>query len=165
MPFFFLSLRKDGKPILVVSLNSFVAVQILSFLIRHGDRFLHWNFVSVLLNDLFGIQARGGCMCAGPYGHKLLNIPPAAAKVGVVVVCLFVCIFFLSYPIAFVTFSCWKTNYWQKMNSSGQDGFVCHCHTTGHPRSLTLCCKRFILLPSMDGSYYRCTHSGATLVG
>ena len=27
-----------------------------------------------LLNDLFGIQARGGCACAGPYGHRLLAI-------------------------------------------------------------------------------------------
>ena len=27
-----------------------------------------------LLNDLFGIQARGGCSCAGPYGHRLLGI-------------------------------------------------------------------------------------------
>jgi hypothetical protein len=26
-----------------------------------------------LLNDLFGIQARGGCSCAGPYGHRLLG--------------------------------------------------------------------------------------------
>src|SRR5690606_3871474 len=24
--------------------------------------------------DLFGIQARGGCSCAGPYGHRLLGI-------------------------------------------------------------------------------------------
>ncbi|XP_054819036.1 uncharacterized protein LOC129318334 [Prosopis cineraria] len=31
-------------------------------------------FVATLLNDLFGIQARGGCACAGPYGHELLNI-------------------------------------------------------------------------------------------
>jgi hypothetical protein len=28
------------------------------------------------LNDLFGIQARGGCSCAGPYGHRLLAITP-----------------------------------------------------------------------------------------
>jgi hypothetical protein len=28
------------------------------------------------LNDLFGIQARGGCSCAGPYGHRLLGITP-----------------------------------------------------------------------------------------
>jgi hypothetical protein len=26
------------------------------------------------LNDLFGIQSRGGCSCAGPYGHELLGI-------------------------------------------------------------------------------------------
>lgn len=49
---------------------------IFSFLIRpHGyPRFLHYNFVTVLLNDLFGIQARGGCMCAGPFAHQLLGI-------------------------------------------------------------------------------------------
>ncbi|HYM83975.1 MAG TPA: aminotransferase, partial [Candidatus Dormibacteraeota bacterium] len=32
------------------------------------------NLVVALLNDLFGIQARGGCSCAGPYGHRLLGI-------------------------------------------------------------------------------------------
>ena len=36
--------------------------------------YLHHNFVVALLNDLFGIQARGGCSCAGPYGHRLLGI-------------------------------------------------------------------------------------------
>ncbi len=35
---------------------------------------LHHNFVAALLNDLFGIQTRGGCSCAGPYGHRLLHI-------------------------------------------------------------------------------------------
>ncbi|XWS29558.1 hypothetical protein CRYUN_Cryun24cG0039100 [Craigia yunnanensis] len=35
---------------------------------------LHGPFVATLLNDLFGIQARGGCACAGPYGHSLLDI-------------------------------------------------------------------------------------------
>ncbi|KAI4317913.1 hypothetical protein L6164_025741 [Bauhinia variegata] len=35
---------------------------------------LHGPFVAALLNDLFGIQARGGCTCAGPYGHALLNV-------------------------------------------------------------------------------------------
>jgi hypothetical protein len=35
---------------------------------------LHGRFVRRLLNDLFGIQARGGCACTGPYGHTLLNI-------------------------------------------------------------------------------------------
>jgi selenocysteine lyase/cysteine desulfurase len=35
---------------------------------------LHHNLVASLLNDLYGIQVRGGCMCAGPYGHLLLHI-------------------------------------------------------------------------------------------
>jgi selenocysteine lyase/cysteine desulfurase len=49
-------------------------LSIVSFLIKHGERYLHHDFVVALLNDLFGIQARGGCSCAGPYGHRLLGI-------------------------------------------------------------------------------------------
>jgi selenocysteine lyase/cysteine desulfurase len=49
-------------------------LSIVSFRIRCGDRYLHHNFVVAVLNDLFGIQARGGCSCAGPYGHRLLAI-------------------------------------------------------------------------------------------
>ncbi|KUN18842.1 aminotransferase [Streptomyces antibioticus] len=47
---------------------------IVSFLIRYEDGYLHHHFVTALLDDLFGIQARGGCSCAGPYGHRLLGI-------------------------------------------------------------------------------------------
>ena len=47
---------------------------IVSFLVKHGPRFLHYNFVSAVLNDVFGIQARGGCACAGPYAHHLLGL-------------------------------------------------------------------------------------------
>jgi selenocysteine lyase/cysteine desulfurase len=47
---------------------------IISFRVRAGERYLHHHFVVALLNDLFGIQARGGCSCAGPYGHQLLGI-------------------------------------------------------------------------------------------
>ena len=50
---------------------------VISFRIRHGAQYLHHNFVIAVLNDLFGIQARGGCSCAGPYGHRLLAIGPA----------------------------------------------------------------------------------------
>jgi selenocysteine lyase/cysteine desulfurase len=49
-------------------------LSIVSFLVLRDDRYLHHNFVVALLNDLFGIQARGGCSCAGPYGHRLLGI-------------------------------------------------------------------------------------------
>lgn len=45
-----------------------------AFHIRNSGRFLHHNFVIALLNDLFGIQARGGCSCAGPYGLDLLDV-------------------------------------------------------------------------------------------
>ena len=51
-------------------------LSIISMAIRHGPGFLHWNFVVAVLNDLFGIQARGGCSCAGPYGHSLFRIGP-----------------------------------------------------------------------------------------
>ena len=49
-------------------------LSIVSFVVRHAGRYLHHNFVVALLNDLFGIQSRGGCSCAGPYGHRLLGI-------------------------------------------------------------------------------------------
>ncbi len=49
-------------------------LSIVSFVVRHGSRHLHHDLVVALLNDLFGIQARGGCSCAGPYGHRLLGI-------------------------------------------------------------------------------------------
>jgi selenocysteine lyase/cysteine desulfurase len=49
-------------------------LSIVSFVVRHSRRYLHHNFVVAVLNDLFGIQSRGGCSCAGPYGHRLLGI-------------------------------------------------------------------------------------------
>ena len=58
----------------ILGSHSLWRLSIVSFTVRHGARFLHHNFVVALLNDLFGIQARGGCSCAGPYGHRLLGI-------------------------------------------------------------------------------------------
>ncbi|KAG7356486.1 aminotransferase [Nitzschia inconspicua] len=49
-------------------------VPIFSFLVKCGRRFLHYNYVCALLNDLFGIQSRGGCQCAGPYAQLLLGM-------------------------------------------------------------------------------------------
>jgi selenocysteine lyase/cysteine desulfurase len=49
-------------------------IAIFSFNIRHGDRYLHPKLVTRLFNDLFGVQSRAGCSCAGPYGHELLGI-------------------------------------------------------------------------------------------
>ena len=37
---------------------------------------IHYNLIVKLLNDRFGIQTRGGCACAGTYGHFLLGVTP-----------------------------------------------------------------------------------------
>ncbi|RZF37598.1 hypothetical protein LSTR_LSTR003163 [Laodelphax striatellus] len=48
---------------------------VFSFLVRHPrGTFLHHNFVCAVLNDVFGVQARGGCACAGPYAQDLMGI-------------------------------------------------------------------------------------------
>jgi hypothetical protein len=49
-------------------------LSIMSLRFKHGAKDLHYGFVVALLNDLFGIQVRGGCSCAGPYGHTLLDM-------------------------------------------------------------------------------------------
>lgn len=53
------------------------SIGILSFVIRYEldkNIQLHHNYICILLSDLFGIQMRSGCMCAGPYIQYLLNI-------------------------------------------------------------------------------------------
>ncbi len=61
-------------------------VAIISFNIRSntggsdGSQYLHPKFITTLLNDLFGIQSRAGCSCAGPYGHRLLDINEATSE-------------------------------------------------------------------------------------
>ena len=60
-------------------------VGIVSFNVACGaaggaGRVLHPRFVTVLLNDLFGVQSRAGCSCAGPYGHRLLGITGETAE-------------------------------------------------------------------------------------
>jgi selenocysteine lyase/cysteine desulfurase len=50
-------------------------IGIVSFNLKNqNSKYLHPKFVTTLLNDLFGIQSRAGCSCAGPYGHRLLDI-------------------------------------------------------------------------------------------
>ncbi|MCZ7601333.1 MAG: aminotransferase class V-fold PLP-dependent enzyme [Melioribacteraceae bacterium] len=41
---------------------------------------IHYNLMVKLLNDRFGIQVRGGCSCAGTYGHYLLHVDPTRSK-------------------------------------------------------------------------------------
>lgn len=51
---------------------------VFSFVLDGGR--LHHKLAVRLLNDLHGIQARSGCMCAGTYGHHLLGIGKEASK-------------------------------------------------------------------------------------
>jgi selenocysteine lyase/cysteine desulfurase len=44
---------------------------IISFIVEGA----HYNLIVKILNDRFGIQMRGGCSCAGTYGHALLKVP------------------------------------------------------------------------------------------
>ena len=59
------------KNLHVLGRSSADHLPIFSIVVTHPEtnRFLHHNFVSALLNDLFGVQARGGCACAGPYAE------------------------------------------------------------------------------------------------
>jgi selenocysteine lyase/cysteine desulfurase len=67
--------RWERNPsIQILGSHSLPRLSIVSFVIRHDGRYLHHNYVVALLNDLFGLQSRGGCSCAGPYGHRLLGI-------------------------------------------------------------------------------------------
>lgn len=41
---------------------------------------IHYNLIVRLLSDRFGIQVRGGCVCAGTYGHYLLKVSPSRSR-------------------------------------------------------------------------------------
>ena len=48
---------------------------VISFNFEYGKlKFIQHSFASLLLTDIFGIQVRSGCFCAGPYGIELLKI-------------------------------------------------------------------------------------------
>jgi selenocysteine lyase/cysteine desulfurase/CRP-like cAMP-binding protein len=65
---------RDNPALQVLGNPDAERLSITSFLVRYGRSYLHYNYVIALLNDLFGIQARGGCSCAGPYGVTLLGM-------------------------------------------------------------------------------------------
>jgi len=64
------------EPLVLLGPGAVHQLPIISFMIRHPGTglFLHFNFVVALLNDLFGIQSRGGCACAGPYMQRILGL-------------------------------------------------------------------------------------------
>jgi selenocysteine lyase/cysteine desulfurase len=65
----FLRHFRDQKNLILLGSSTAPRLAIFSFLIYVPafKKYLHHNFICVLLNDLFGIQVRSGCSCAGPY--------------------------------------------------------------------------------------------------
>ncbi|MBN2246223.1 MAG: aminotransferase class V-fold PLP-dependent enzyme [Candidatus Aminicenantes bacterium] len=78
--YFINELKKIKNVLLLGNVAADKRVPIISFNIKHKDRILHPKFVTRLMNDLFGLQSRAGCSCAGPYGHVLLEIDDATSE-------------------------------------------------------------------------------------
>lgn len=73
---------KDVPQLELLGLSKPERLPIFSFRISNGKGgYVHQQLVTRMLSDRFGIQARGGCACAGPYVHRLLSIdaPQSAA--------------------------------------------------------------------------------------
>ncbi|CAF5036434.1 unnamed protein product [Rotaria sp. Silwood1] len=65
----FIERFRDSQTLLILGPLNVDRLAIFSFLVHVPliGKYLHHNFVCSLLNDLFGIQVRSGCSCAGPY--------------------------------------------------------------------------------------------------
>ncbi len=72
---------RDHPRIEVLGKKGLAGLPVASFRVRDGrGGYVHHQLVTRMLSDFYGIQARGGCACAGPYVHRLLGIDPAASK-------------------------------------------------------------------------------------
>ncbi|MGH6761662.1 MAG: aminotransferase class V-fold PLP-dependent enzyme [Phyllobacterium sp.] len=72
--------KQDENIELLGSLDA-ARLPIFSFRIKDGNGgYIHQQLVTRMLSDRFGIQARGGCACAGPYVHRLLSIDDAESS-------------------------------------------------------------------------------------
>ena len=69
--------REDARIRILGDLDA-PRIGIVSLILDSGA--LHHNLAVRMLNDLYGIQVRGGCMCAGTYGHDLLGIGQAQSE-------------------------------------------------------------------------------------
>ncbi|OHD15349.1 MAG: selenocysteine lyase [Spirochaetes bacterium GWB1_59_5] len=67
--------RKEPS-IMLLEGNNLKRLGVLSFY-APGE---HYNLIVRLLNDRFGVQTRGGCSCAGSYGHILFNIDKSTSR-------------------------------------------------------------------------------------
>ena len=78
------NIMQREKELLKIIFERFAAIKNIEVLEGHNQKRLgvvsfiikgaHFNFIVKVLNDKFGIQTRGGCACAGTYGHILLHV-------------------------------------------------------------------------------------------
>lgn len=61
----------------ILAQNAYNRLGAISFYVEN----IHYNLIVKLLNDRYGVQVRGGCSCAGTYGHYLLHVDPTRSKI------------------------------------------------------------------------------------
>jgi selenocysteine lyase/cysteine desulfurase len=72
---------RDVPNLQLLGLAAPCRLPIFSFRVADGKGgFVHQQLITRMLSDRFGIQARGGCACAGPYVHRLLSIDDAQSE-------------------------------------------------------------------------------------
>jgi selenocysteine lyase/cysteine desulfurase len=71
----------QNRHLRILGVPGAVRLPIFSFVVRdaEGQR-VHHQFFTRLLSDMHGVQARGGCACAGSYAHRLLGIDEPASE-------------------------------------------------------------------------------------
>lgn len=71
----------DNQSLTLLGVESEHRLPIFSFLVKDaGGQPVHQQLFTRMLSDIYGIQARGGCACAGPYAHRLLGIDQEASQ-------------------------------------------------------------------------------------
>lgn len=68
---------KQTSKLHILAPNAYHRLGAISFYIED----IHYNLIVKLLNDRYGVQVRGGCSCAGTYGHYLLHVDPTRSKI------------------------------------------------------------------------------------
>ncbi|GGA26203.1 aminotransferase class V-fold PLP-dependent enzyme [Neptunicoccus cionae] len=72
---------RDNPQLSLLAADQEDRLPIFSFLVRRADSTpFHHQLFTRMLSDVYGIQTRGGCACAGPYAHRLLNIAQAESE-------------------------------------------------------------------------------------
>ena len=72
---------RDNPALTLLGVERAQRLPIFSFLVHDKNgKAVHQQLFTRMLSDIYGIQARGGCACAGPYAHRLLGIDRAASQ-------------------------------------------------------------------------------------